>query len=59
MDYMSWFYIESKFFELSVPKGRSVLQLVERRHGLSHVMPVGKFSVARLKTLTEKLVCLA
>jgi hypothetical protein len=35
MDYMSWFYIESKFFELSAPEGGSVLRLVERRHGVS------------------------
>lgn len=37
-------------------QGGSVLQLVERRHGLSRVMLVGKYSVAWLKKAVEKMV---
>jgi hypothetical protein len=42
LDYLSWFYIESKAFVLSVPEGGSILQLAKRRHGLSRVMLVEK-----------------
>lgn len=43
MDYLSWFCVESKALELSVPEEGgwgSILQ-VERRHGLALVMMVG------------------
>jgi hypothetical protein len=56
MDFLSWFFVESKVFELLIPAGGSVLLLVERRHGLSRVMLVGKYSVAWQKKVVEKLV---
>lgn len=56
MGYVSWFYVESKMFELSVPDGAFVLQLVGRRHGLSCAMLVGKFIMELLKKSIEKLV---
>jgi hypothetical protein len=49
MGYISLFYIESKVFELLVLEGVSFLRLVERRHGLSCVMLLGKFSIPWLK----------
>lgn len=31
MDFLSWFYVESKVFEFSVLAGGSILRLVERK----------------------------
>jgi hypothetical protein len=59
MDYLSWFFVESKAFELSVPERGFFMRLVERRHGLARVMVVGKYSVAWLKKAVEKMVSLA
>lgn len=59
MDYFSWFFVESKIFELSVPVGGSFFRLVERRKGLSRVMTVGRYSVVWLKKVMEKMVRLA
>ncbi|GLT71106.1 hypothetical protein SLA2020_431470 [Shorea laevis] len=56
MDFVSWFFVESKAFELSVPAGGSILRLVERRNGISRVMMVGKFCVEWLKKTVERMV---
>jgi hypothetical protein len=53
MGYLSWFYVEPKAFELSMDKGGSFLQLVERRRGLACVVLLGKWSVAWLKNTVE------
>jgi hypothetical protein len=55
MGYVSWFYVQSEVFELSVPEGGLVLHWVERRHGLSHVLMVGKFSIAWLKIIDREI----
>lgn len=56
MEFVSWFYVESKFFEFLVPAGGSILRLVERRRGISKVMMMGKYSVEWLEKVVEKLV---
>jgi hypothetical protein len=56
MDFVSWFFVESKVFEFSVPAGGSILRLVERRKGISRVMMVGKYCVEWLKKVVEKMV---
>jgi hypothetical protein len=58
MDFVSWFFVESKTFEFSVPAGGSTLRLVERRNGISRVMMVGKFIVEWLKKAVERMVLL-
>jgi hypothetical protein len=55
MDYLSWFCVESKAFELQCLKEGSFLWLVERRHGLARVMVVGKYSVTWLQKAVEKM----
>jgi hypothetical protein len=56
MDFVSWFFVESKAFELSVPAEGSILRLVERRNGISRVMMVGKYCVEWLKKAVERMV---
>ncbi|GLT54090.1 hypothetical protein SLA2020_273190 [Shorea laevis] len=58
MDFVSWFFVESKTFEFSVPAGGSTLRLVERRNGISRVMMVGKYCVEWLKKAVERMVLL-
>jgi hypothetical protein len=58
MDFVSWFFVESKTFEFSVPAGGSTLRLVERRNGISRVMMVGKYTVEWLKKAVERMVLL-
>lgn len=53
---MIWFYVEAKAFELSEPEGGFVLRLVERRHGFSRVMLLGKLCVVWLKSTVKALV---
>jgi hypothetical protein len=56
MDFVSWFFVESKVFEFLVPAWGSIFRLVERRKGISRVMMVGKYSVEWLKKVVEKMV---
>jgi hypothetical protein len=58
MDFVIWFFVESKTFELSIPAGGSILRLVERRNGISRVMMVGKYCVEWLKKAVERMVLL-
>lgn len=55
MDFLSWFFVESRVFELSVPAGGSVLRLLREAWAFSSYA-VGKYSVAWLKKVVEKLV---
>jgi hypothetical protein len=59
MDFVSWFFVESKVFEFSVPAGGSILRLVERRKGIFRVRMVGKYYVQWLKKVVEKMVFMA
>jgi hypothetical protein len=58
LDFVSWFFVESKTFELSVLAGGSILRLVERRNEISRVMMVGKYCVEWLKKAMERMVLL-
>lgn len=57
MDFVSWLHVEAKTFEFLVVDGASILQLEERRRGLSHVVFVGKLCTGWLRIIVEALVC--
>jgi hypothetical protein len=64
MGFLSWFFVESKTFELSVVEGGgggggSLLRLVESSRGFSRVVLPGKENVAWLYSTAEDLVCKA
>lgn len=51
MGFLSWFCVETKIFELSVPEGGSGLRLVERSRGVARTMYVGKVNVVWLSSV--------
>lgn len=59
MDFFRWFFVESKVFEFLVHVGGSVLRLVERRKEIVWVRMVEKYCIGWLKTVVEKMACLA
>lgn len=57
MDFVRRFYVEAKTFKLSMVEGALVLQLEERRGGLSCVAFMGILCTAWLIGTMEELVC--
>jgi hypothetical protein len=54
MGYVSYFYVDTKTFELPIEKGSMGLRIIERGRGVTRAVALGKSSVVRLEEVINR-----